>query len=50
VKATAAGLGNTPSVARGSYIDPRVFARYRSGRLLDTSVSPESAIRALILS
>lgn len=49
VKAAAQALGNTPSVARGSYIDPRVFERYRRGILLDTSVSPESAIRALIL-
>ena len=49
VKAAAEGLGNTPTVAKSSYIDPRVFARYRRGRLLDTSVSPESAIRALIL-
>lgn len=49
VKAAAAALGNTPSVAKGSYIDPRVFARYRKGVLLDTTVSPESAIRALIL-
>ena len=24
-------LGNTPAVARSSYIDPRVFDRYRSG-------------------
>ena len=24
-------LGNTPAVARGSYIDPRVFDRYQSG-------------------
>lgn len=49
VKATAEALGNTPAVARGSYIDPRVFTAYRKGRLLDTTVSPESAIRALIL-
>lgn len=49
VKAAAEALGNTPTVAKGSYIDPRVFARYRRGALLDTSVSPESAIRALIL-
>lgn len=48
VKATAAALGNTPSVAKSSYIDPRVFARYRRGMLLDTAVSPESAIRALL--
>jgi len=49
VRATAEALGNTPAVARGSYIDPRVFGAYKKGRLLDTSVSPESAIRALIL-
>jgi DNA topoisomerase-1 len=49
VKAAAEGLGNTPTVAKSSYIDPRVFERYRRGVLLDTAVSPESAIRALIL-
>lgn len=49
VKTAAEALGNTPAVAKGSYIDPRVFARYRRGLLLDGSVSPESAIRALIL-
>jgi len=31
VKAVAQLLGNTPAVARRSYIDPRVFDRYRSG-------------------
>lgn len=49
VRAAAAALGNTPAVARSSYIDPRVFERFRSGLLLDTTVSPESAIRALVL-
>ncbi|MFT4281818.1 DNA topoisomerase IB [Microbacterium sp.] len=49
VRATAEALGNTPAVARSSYIDPRVFDAYRKGRLLDTSLSPESAIRALLL-
>ncbi|MEV8267439.1 DNA topoisomerase IB [Microbacterium sp. NPDC076911] len=48
VNATADALGNTPSVARGSYIDPRVFKRYRDGHLLDLSITPEKAIRALI--
>ncbi|WP_294943094.1 DNA topoisomerase IB [uncultured Microbacterium sp.] len=48
VKTAAAALGNTPTVAKSSYIDPRVFARYRRGELLDTTVSPESAIRALL--
>ncbi|MCR2813124.1 DNA topoisomerase IB [Microbacterium sp. zg.Y1084] len=49
VQRAAKALGNTPSVARGSYIDPRVFSRYRSGHLLDASVSSETAIRTLIL-
>jgi DNA topoisomerase I len=31
VKEVAHYLGNTPTVARGSYVDPRVFDRYRSG-------------------
>ncbi|GAA5210916.1 DNA topoisomerase IB [Microbacterium kyungheense] len=48
VRATAEALGNTPAVARGSYIDPRVFTRYREGNLLDLSITPESAIRGLL--
>lgn len=48
VRATATALGNTPSVARGSYIDPRVFQRYARGELLDLSVSGETAIRRLL--
>jgi DNA topoisomerase IB len=31
VRAVAELLGNTPAVARRSYIDPRVFDRYLSG-------------------
>ena len=31
VKGVAFFLGNTPTVARNSYIDPRVFDRFRSG-------------------
>ncbi len=31
VKQVAGFLGNTPAVARTSYIDPRVFDRYLSG-------------------
>ncbi|MFL5821228.1 MAG: DNA topoisomerase IB [Solirubrobacteraceae bacterium] len=31
VKQVAVYLGNTPAVCRASYIDPRVFDRYRSG-------------------
>ncbi len=48
VRAAAAALGNTPSVARGSYIDPRIFRQYARGRLLELGVSPETAIRRLL--
>lgn len=48
VRATADGLGNTPAVARGSYIDPRVFERYAQGEILDLTLSPDSAIRILL--
>jgi DNA topoisomerase IB len=34
VKEVAFYLGNTPTVARGSYIDPRVFDRYRDGQTI----------------
>lgn len=48
VAAAAAALGNTPAVAKGSYIDPRVFRQYKKGRLLDHGVSEETAIRRLL--
>jgi len=44
VKAVADRLGNTPAVCRSSYIDPRVFEAWRSGRL-HRAVPPE-AVRA----
>jgi DNA topoisomerase-1 len=34
VKEVAHYLGNTPAVARASYIDPRVFDRYREGETI----------------
>jgi len=48
VKLAASALGNTPAVARASYIDPRVFDRYRNGELLDVKRSPEAAIVKLL--
>jgi DNA topoisomerase I len=47
VKVVAAELGNTPAVARRSYIDPRVFDRYLSGSTI--SVAPTAARRRLEL-
>jgi DNA topoisomerase IB len=49
VRATADALGNTPAVARSSYIDPRVFELYRKGRVMDVNGSHDNAIRRLIL-
>ena len=48
VQATATALGNTTAVARGSYIDPRVFRLYARGQTLDLTVTPETAIRRLL--
>jgi len=33
-RAVAAALGNTPTVARQSYIDPRVFERFSTGEAI----------------
>lgn len=50
VKETAEALGNTPAIARSSYIDPRVLDRYQSGDLLENrGIAPETALRNLIL-
>jgi DNA topoisomerase-1 len=48
VQATATALGNTTAVARGSYIDPRVFRLYARGTTLDLTVAPETAVRRLL--
>lgn len=43
-------LGNTPTIARKSYVDPRVVERYRRGRVIDVSrgSAPERALRQLL--
>lgn len=40
-------LGNTPAVARKSYIDPRVFDRYLAGATIRLKVDPTEPIEAL---
>jgi DNA topoisomerase I len=57
-EAVAEHLGNTPTVARRSYVDPRVFARYLDGEAIDVSALPdedpqpavETAVLALLRS
>jgi DNA topoisomerase I len=50
VRDTAGLLGNTPAVARASYIDPRLLDRYRDGVTIDPDRlgSAESEVRALL--
>jgi DNA topoisomerase IB len=39
VTLVAGYLGNTPAIARRSYVDPRVFARYRAGWMIEPEVA-----------
>lgn len=45
-------LGNTPAIARSSYVDPRVLDEYRHGRTIDPAraASAEAELRALLFS
>jgi DNA topoisomerase-1 len=51
VKEVSAALGNTPAVCRRSYVDPRVFDRFRDGETVDVpsprngAISPRSRTR-----
>jgi DNA topoisomerase IB len=48
IEEVAAALGNTPAVCRASYVDPRVFDRYRAGSTIDprlTGPAPLSLAR-----
>lgn len=40
VDSVAAALGNTPAVCRRSYVDPRVFDRYRDGVTIEAGLPP----------
>ncbi|OJX67877.1 MAG: DNA topoisomerase [Micrococcales bacterium 72-143] len=50
IRATAQLLGNTPAVARSSYVDPRILDLYRDGITIDPerTASVESELRALL--
>jgi len=42
-------LGNTPTIARTSYVDPRIVDRFRAGETIDTSsAGPETAVLRLL--
>jgi DNA topoisomerase-1 len=42
-------LGNTPTIARNSYIDPRVIAEYERGRVIATAGVREIALLELLV-
>jgi DNA topoisomerase IB len=42
-------LGNTPAIAKASYVDPRVFAEYERGRLISRRGVREAALLALFV-
>jgi DNA topoisomerase-1 len=50
VAEAANALGNTPAIARNSYIDPRIFDRYRAGQVIDLGRgrAPEPALLELL--
>jgi DNA topoisomerase IB len=46
VESVAMALGNTPAVCRRSYIDPRVFDRYRDGVTIEVGLSRNGELTA----
>ncbi len=42
-------LGNTPAIAKGSYVDPRVISAYEHGRVIDRRGGREAALLALLI-
>lgn len=46
--AAAAALGNTPAVAKGSYVDPVVVERFLAGRTMSLTGTAENALLALL--
>jgi len=48
VVAASEELGNTPTIAKNSYIDPTVFDRYEAGEVIDRSGAPEPALLKLL--
>jgi DNA topoisomerase-1 len=48
MRAVSEYLGNTPAVARASYVDPRVVDMYHEGVTIDSDGSPEGTERAVL--
>lgn len=48
IRDAAEVLGNTPAVARSSYVDPRILDHYAHGRTIELGGSAEAALRELL--
>lgn len=48
IKQASAWLNNTPTMARKSYVDPRVIDLYHSGVVMDRKRQPDAAVYALL--
>ncbi|MBD7994932.1 DNA topoisomerase IB [Arthrobacter sp. Sa2CUA1] len=50
IRAVAERLGNTPAVARKSYVDPRIVDRFRSGEVIPVAgySASETAVREML--
>jgi DNA topoisomerase IB len=48
MRAVAEELGNTPAVARRSYVDPRVSKAFRDGRTIEPDLSGEAREHAVL--
>jgi DNA topoisomerase-1 len=49
IEETARVLGNTPAIARGSYVDPRVLAAYEEGRVVASGADRERRLLELLI-
>ncbi|WP_368497320.1 DNA topoisomerase IB [Herbiconiux sp. A18JL235] len=47
IRDAAAVLGNTPAIAKASYVDPRVIDHYAAGETIDPA-RPETELRAML--
>ncbi|WP_246150249.1 DNA topoisomerase IB [Agromyces intestinalis] len=48
IVAAATALGNTPAIAKASYVDPRIVTAYEQGRVLSGRRAPERALLDLL--
>jgi len=49
IEEAAQVLGNTPAIARGSYVDPRVLAAYEQGRVVASGADRELRLLELLI-